>query len=82
MQATARRITLEDVLRKLELRIIFAGSLRKAAREFGFTPQFLSQVLQRKELPSPRLLKHLGLRSARTVEYWEDPQPAVVLRRG
>lgn len=74
MASSGSPLTLEDIYRKLELRIDLAGSLRKAALEMGMSPAAISLVLQGKRNPGPRLLAQLGLRRIirRSVTYVEQ----------
>lgn len=59
-----------DVYRRLEREIELHGSLNRAARALGISPQLLSAVLSEQVSIGPTLLKALNLR----VTYAEVPR--------
>ncbi len=74
----ARMISAEEVLKRLELRAVLAGSLRKAARELGVSTNYLSLILAGRRNPGDALLGRLGLRRrvTRTITYFDTTRRA------
>jgi len=51
-----------EVLRRIEREIELNGSLRRAAIQFGVSPQYLSAVLADERSIGPKLLKSMKLK--------------------
>lgn len=56
-------MTLDDVLRRLENHIHAKGGAASWAREMDISASYISDVLNRRREPGPRILKAMGLES-------------------
>jgi hypothetical protein len=54
-------MTYEDLLRYIQLEIVKIGSPQDAAALWGISPALLREVRAGKRVPSPRLLRSLGI---------------------
>ena len=58
-----------QVIDRVRREVERAGSMRALAREWGVSPPYLSDVLNRRRTPGPSVLVPLGLRRVRKVTY-------------
>lgn len=62
-------MTESELVALLKSRVEQAGSMRALAREFGIQPSYLSDLLQGRRAPGPKVLGPLGLRRVKLVTY-------------
>lgn len=72
----ARLLVGDAVLERIAGRVETFPSMRAAARRWGVSAPYLSDVLLRRRAPGPKILRHFGIRVERrvttTYTYWED----------
>lgn len=68
-----KRLTLEDVVSKLEWATLEAGSQKAFADKIGVSPQYVSDVLHHRREPGDSILDGLSLRK---VVYYESKEAA------
>jgi transcriptional regulator with XRE-family HTH domain len=65
--------TYEEFLAELADTMKECGSVYALAQELGINRQYLSDILNRKEQPGPKILKSLNLRKVVTYETIDEP---------
>lgn len=62
-------LTQGQVVALIREKIEEAGSLRQLAIKWGISAPYLSDVVNGRRAPGPKITKHLGLKGVRTVTY-------------
>lgn len=62
-------MTEADVVAMVRSRVAEAGSMREYARRTGVTVAYVSDLLNGRRAPGPKILGPLGLERVETVEY-------------
>jgi hypothetical protein len=69
-------MTEQDVVTLVQAEATRLGSMRALAREWGISPAYVSDLLQGRRAPGPKILGPLGLRAVRTLAYERTPRKA------
>jgi hypothetical protein len=62
-------MTESEVRRDVRIYIERAGSLRALAKQWGVCPALLSDLMNGRRRPGPKILKPMGLRVVKTITY-------------
>lgn len=65
----SRTLSEAEVRQTVHDRVVRAGSMRAAAREFGVTVSYVSDLLNGRRAPGPKILGPLGLERIKMVVY-------------